>query len=166
MGKLFYNYFSNKRLSDNRSCRAFLNLENFPAHSPYLTIITRFKLSSLDTSRLYTDGNIARCSQVPPQRESSSFELSRLSHPQHRISRNKFGVPPSPKIEGREEPRVSLPSISDKATKDPIDEQTIKEFDTLRVSSSKVHRVPCIASLLIESSDLWAAGSFLRGFRH
>ncbi|AIL13470.1 hypothetical protein IM40_08180 [Candidatus Paracaedimonas acanthamoebae] len=77
----------------------------------------------------------------------------------------KFGVPPSPKIEGREKLRVSLPSISDKETKDLIDEQTIKKFDTSRVSSGKVHCIPCIASLLTESSGLRAAGSFLKGFQ-
>ena len=130
-----------------------------------------FKHSLINANELHLNETLLSSftSVLPPKKPSSCntarFYFMRTRTTNHFLSL-KFGVPPSPKIEGREKPRVSFPSITDKQTKNPIDEQTIKKFDTSRVSSGKVHRFPCIASLLTESSGLRAAGSFLRGFRH
>ncbi len=116
---------------------------------------------------------ITRFKRVSPQREPSSFTLLGFSHLQMKTlgnkSKHKFGVPPSPKIEGREEPRVSLPSLSyaiDKETKDSTIEQTIKKFGMDSMPGGKEYTIPCEASLLTQSSGLRAAGSSLRGFWH
>ena len=81
----------------------------------------------------------------------------------------KFGVPPAPTVEGREEPRASLPSIlynTYKQEDDLINEQTINKFGMDAIPSDEEYLTSRKASLLTQSSGLQAAGSLLSGFRH
>ena len=156
----------------------FCNNKNLPNSlvtvlSSSLISVDKHSLSLIRTNNSFTDKIILLiCYLVPPQRKSNSLELSRFSYPQQRTSKNnenKFGVPPTPTIEGREKLKALLPSISfirHREMKASLNARSIKKFGTPQVSNGEESNIPPVVSLLTQSSGLRAAGSSLRGFWH
>lgn len=161
---MVYEFYNNKRLQNSLISTQSSNLKTVGKHSLSLFSI---KENFINKTVLPV------CDLVLPPKKPSSFNAARLHSSRKKtlksLSFQVYGVPPTPEIEGREESRASLPSIlynTYKQEKDSIDEQTAHKSGMHAMQSDEQYVSSHIASLLTKSSDLRAAGSFLRGFRH